>query len=182
MLLRRISFSNLITLKLNCVLRPSLWNVKNVSKNSQRFSVFFSRPLLLARSDSTSHSAMSSIWWSVCPWQDLCPTPTPKLPPPQIWFLGSSGNFKQLLFLEKKIDTHLKNFFSPKIFFFTQNFFLPKIFFHTNFFFFTSKKFFPTFTFLCISGCFMLSWVLKKIFTQNFSGWSKARHNATKHF
>ena len=34
-------------------------------------------------------------------------------PPPPMWFLGISGNFKQLLFLEKKIQ----NLFSPKIFF-----------------------------------------------------------------
>ncbi len=68
------------------------------------------------------------------------PPPTPKLPPSQTWFLGSSGNFKQLLFLEKKIDTHLKNFFHPK-FFFIYNFFHPKFFFIH--FFFISKKIFP---------------------------------------
>ena len=56
--------------------------------------------------------------------------------------------------------------------------------------FFHLQNFFPTFTFLCISGCFMPSWVLKKVFTPNFfspknfllsCGWSKARPNATKH-
>ncbi len=80
--------------------------------------------------------------------------------PQEMWFLGSSGNFKQLSFLGKKF---FKIFFSPKIFFHLQ-------------------KNFPTFNFLCISGCFMPSWLLKKNFTQNFFGWSKARHNATKHF
>ena len=39
--------------------------------------------------------------------------------------------------------------------FFIQNFFSPKIFFHF-------QKNFPTFNFLCISGCFILSRVLKK--------------------
>ena len=75
----------------------------------------------------------------VCPWQH-------PPPPPEIWFLGSSGNFKQLLFSEI--------YFYLFIFFF-------KIFFHL-------QKNFPTFNFLCISGCFMPFWVLKTIFTQNF--------------
>ncbi len=54
--------------------------------------------------------------------------------------------------------------------------------------FFSPPKKFSHFHFLCISGCFMPSWVLKKMFTSNyfspqiFSGWSKVRHNATKHF
>ena len=49
-----------------------------------------------------SHSAMLSGGLSVYPWQFP--------PPPQeTWFLGSSGNFKQLSFSEKKIQ----NFFSP---------------------------------------------------------------------
>ena len=64
-------------------------------------------------------------------------------PPLKTWFLGSSGNFKQLLFLEK------------------QFFFFSKFFFHL-------QKNFPTFNSLCISRCFMPSWVLKKTFTQNF--------------
>ncbi len=48
----------------------------------------FSRALLLARSDSTSHSAISSVWLFV-PGRTSAPPPTPKLPPPQTWFLGS---------------------------------------------------------------------------------------------
>ncbi len=32
--------------------------------------LFFSHALLLAKSNSTSHSAMLSIQWSVCLWQD----------------------------------------------------------------------------------------------------------------
>ncbi len=43
--------------------------------------VFFSRALLLARSDSTSHSAMSSMGLSVHG-RTSAPPPTPKLPPP----------------------------------------------------------------------------------------------------
>ncbi len=38
--------------------------------------------------------------------------------------------------------------------------------FHPQILFSPPKKF-PTFTFLCISGCFRPSWVLKKIFTPN---------------
>ncbi len=80
-----------------------------------------------------------------CRGRTSAPPPTPKLPPPT-WFLGSSGNFKQLLFFEKKNWHTLQNFFSPKIFF-TPNFFSPKIFLHPIFFFFiqnffTSKIFF----------------------------------------
>ena len=106
----------------------------------------FSRAWLLARSVSTCHSVMSSVWY---PCQDP-PYPLEML------FLGSSSNFKELPFLQKnkKINSKL---------FFTQIFFPPL------------KKNCSHFHFLCISGCFMLSWVLK------FCGWSKARHNAAKH-
>ena len=117
----------------------------------------FSRALLLARIDSTSNSVMSS----VCP--VVCLSLHGRTPPCPLetWFLGSWGNFC------------------------LWNFFFSKFFFHLH-------QYFPTFTFKCISGCFMPSWVLNKIFpanffffTQNLSsmscGWSKARHNATKH-
>ncbi len=84
--------------------------------------LLFSRALLLARSNSTSHCVMSSVHGPP--------------PPLEMWFLGSSGNFKQLLFLEKKFFFFfIYNFFSP------QFFFSSKIFFHSKFFFSPPKKF-----------------------------------------
>ncbi len=73
-----------------------------------------------------------------------------RTPPPleMMWFLSSSGNFKQLLILE----------------FFFEIFFL-KFFFHRKFFYL--QKSVSHFHFLCISGCFILSWVLK-FFPPNF--------------
>ena len=62
--------------------------------------------MLVARSDSACHSAMSSVW---C----LCGRP----PHPEMWFLGSSGTFKQLLVQKKKSK-----------FIFYVKFVLPKIF------------------------------------------------------
>ena len=67
----------------------------------------------------------------------VCLWPNP-LPLPETWFLGSSGNFKQLSFSENS--------------FFFQNFFLPKIFFHL-------QNNFPSFSFyafldvLCYPEC-----------------------------
>ncbi len=115
----------------------------------------------------------------VCPGRTSAPPPTPKLPPKHD-FWAAQAILSNFCFWKKKNWHTPQNFFCPK-FFFIQNFFHSKFFFIQIFFFHLQKNF-PTFTFLCISGCFMLSWVLKKIFTQNFSGWSKARHNATKHF
>ncbi len=82
---------------------------------------------------------------------------------PQTWFLGSSGNFKQLLFSDLKIN---QNSFHPK-FCFTSN--LTSLF--------------------CICACFIFcvesSFFFHPIFlTSNFfltCGWCKVRHNATKH-
>ena len=65
----------------------------------------------------------------VCPWQD---------PLPPTWFLGSSGNFKQLFF-QKMFDSFFQ------IFFFTQNFFHSK-------FLLTSKRMPPlSYAFLDVS-------------------------------
>ena len=89
--------------------------------------LLFSRDLLLQ--GATVHV---TLWCRLSSCPSVPGTPPP--PPVETWFLGSSGNFKQLLFS----------------------------------FFFTWKKF-STFTFLCISGCFMSSWVLKKIHPQFIS-------------
>ncbi len=55
--------------------------------------------------------------WSVCPWQDLPPTPTPKLPPPPYKhdFWAAQAILSNFRFWKKKIDTHLKIFFHPSI-------------------------------------------------------------------
>ncbi len=72
----------------------------------------------------------------------------PCCPPGDFWAARAiSGNFC----FQKKI--FLSIYFS--------NCFSPKLFFHF-------QKKFPTFTFLCIFGCYMPSWVLKKNFTPNF--------------
>ncbi len=101
---------------------------------------------------------------SVCPWQET--------PNPQMWFLGSSCNFKLLSFLKfpfSAVFVTLSSFspvFCHLCFFAFRNvscylecskFISPK-------WFFTCKIFFTEL--FCISECFMLSWVLKIYFTQ----------------
>ena len=103
----------------------------------------FSRALLLTRSDSTSHSAMS---WGCLSVAGPLPHPLPlSCPPPKYDFWAAQAILGNFCFWKKKIDTHLKCFFSPKIFFYPKffshkiffhpKFFLLKIFFHPNFFF-----------------------------------------------
>ena len=59
----------LITLQANDTPALITWCRRSVDVDNRPCFVF-SRALLLARSDSTSHSAMSSVQWSVYPWQD----------------------------------------------------------------------------------------------------------------
>ena len=79
------------------------WTIRK--KCPESWTSIFSSRLAAARSDSACHSA--------CQLSGCLSVAGNPSPPPRTWFLGSSGNFEQLSFLEKKIQD---------CFFFTQNF------------------------------------------------------------
>ena len=102
------------------------------------------------------YSAMSSMQLSVCPW-------TPPPPPIEQLFLVRSGNFKQLLFWKKKIQTN----FSPKISFHLQLMFFT---FFWHFWMFHAILSAQNFVFTC-----------KFFFTELWVKQGATQYSATKH-
>ncbi len=84
---------------------------------------------------SICHSVMSSVQLSVC----LSSMAGPSPPPPKMWFLGSSANFKQFSFsdfffhLQKFFHFHFfMHFWMFHAFLSAQKKFSPQIFFHSE--------------------------------------------------
>ncbi len=104
-------------------------------------------------------------------YKSLCGLSVSGNTPPLHWkpnFWAAQAILSNFFVFRKFVFSFFLNFFSPN-FFFTQIFFSSKIFFLPKIFFHLQKHF-PTFNFLYISGCFMLSWVLKKISPKIFLG------------
>ena len=116
--------------------------------------VLVSPALLLARSDSTSHSTMSSGLSVAGPLPHPLPLSCPPSPKHDFW--ATQAILSNFRFWKKKKLTHtsnfffIQNFFSPN-FFSSKIFFSPKSFFHPKFFFiqffFHPKFFFMQFFF-----------------------------------